>query len=62
MAHELTTVNVVNGIKIQFSDFWQDFIVLLPKGNGKSELHRFSSEDAAAIFIEEHMEKHQRTG
>lgn len=49
----LINIEKIGGCKIMYSTFLEKYIVLKPKGNGKSEMHRFPTQRAAEDFVGE---------
>lgn len=51
---DMTVVKSVEGINIFYSKFFENYIVLSPKGDGSSRMDRFSSaEDAESSILQE---------
>lgn len=43
----------IGACTVMYSMFYEEYIVLKPKGNGKSEMHRFPTMEAAEEFAGE---------
>lgn len=56
MKSDMTVIKTVAGIKIYYSPFFERFIVLLPKGDGHSQMERFPSAEEAERFIQQDKE------
>lgn len=49
----MSVVKTVNGIKIHYSPFFEQFIVFFPKGDGNSHMERFPSMEEAEHTIQQ---------
>lgn len=55
----MSVVKEISKVKIYYSSFFKQFIVLFPKGDGHSQMDRFSALDEAEESIRARKEEEQ---
>lgn len=56
--NDLSEVKKVGKVKVEHSAFFEQYVVLLPKGNGNCEMHRFDTMEEVDEFIEKKEKKY----